>query len=518
MYSARLRALVREIDPSITEGVYAMFPGPQYETPAEVRMAGVLGADLVGMSTVLEAIAAHAEGCEVLGMSLVTNLAAGLGDPLDHEEVLAAGKAAATRMGALLGRADPAAMSCDRSRSPARPGRSAPTLRERLPDLGWTVRGFDRAAEPDGIVGDITSRPTWTPSLRRRRRGRALAGQPTEAPWPVIRDANIDGTFQVFEAARRAGVRRVVYASSNHAVGFTPGRGRTCRPTSPPRPDTLYGVSKVFGEALGPLLRRPVRHAGRVPAHRHVRAERRRTCGRCRPGSRPADCARLVDACLRSRRTSSYAIVWGVSANTRRTWSLDAGHALGLRARGRRRGASPARCRTRSRTRPTRSSAAGSPPPGFGIDEVAARCRDDLRDDGRGLDRRRRRPGRRGRAAGAARRRTTTAELADRFSGPLTFGTAGLRGPLRAGPNGMNRTVVRRAAAGLAAWLTAQGHSGQPVVVGYDARHGSADFARDSAAIFAAAGFDARLLPRAAADAGARVRRAAPRRGRRRRW
>jgi purine-nucleoside phosphorylase len=107
VYSLRLRALVREIDPSITEGVYAMFPGPQYETPAEVRMAGVLGADLVGMSTVLEAIAARAEGVEVLGLSLVTNLAAGLGDPLDHEEVLAAGKAAAARMGALLGRLIP---------------------------------------------------------------------------------------------------------------------------------------------------------------------------------------------------------------------------------------------------------------------------------------------------------------------------------------------------------------------------------------------------------------------------
>jgi purine-nucleoside phosphorylase len=102
LYSAALRALVREIDPSITEGVYAMFTGPQYETPAEVRMAGVLGADLVGMSTVLEAIAARAEGCAVLGLSLVTNLAAGLGEPLEHEEVLAAGRAAATRMGGLL--------------------------------------------------------------------------------------------------------------------------------------------------------------------------------------------------------------------------------------------------------------------------------------------------------------------------------------------------------------------------------------------------------------------------------
>jgi purine-nucleoside phosphorylase len=107
LYTARLRALVREIDPTIAEGVYAMFPGPQYETPAEVRMAGILGADLVGMSTVLEAIAARAEGCDVLGLSLVTNLAAGLGDALDHHEVLAAGKAAATRMGSLLARVIP---------------------------------------------------------------------------------------------------------------------------------------------------------------------------------------------------------------------------------------------------------------------------------------------------------------------------------------------------------------------------------------------------------------------------
>jgi len=107
VYAARLRSLVKEVAPDMPEGVYAQFPGPQYETPAEVRMAGILGADLVGMSTVLEAIAAHAEGCEVLGISLVTNLAAGLGDPLDHEEVLAVGKAAATRMGELLGQVIP---------------------------------------------------------------------------------------------------------------------------------------------------------------------------------------------------------------------------------------------------------------------------------------------------------------------------------------------------------------------------------------------------------------------------
>ena len=106
-WSARLRALVRSVDPSLTEGVYAQFPGPMYETPAEVRMAGLLGADLVGMSTALEAVAARAEGCEVLGISLVTNLAAGLGDALDHEEVLAVGRASASRMGTLLARVIP---------------------------------------------------------------------------------------------------------------------------------------------------------------------------------------------------------------------------------------------------------------------------------------------------------------------------------------------------------------------------------------------------------------------------
>ena len=109
LYSSRIRDLVAGIDPSITSGVYAQFHGPQYETPAEVRMAGVLGADLVGMSTALEAVAARAEGVEVAGISLVTNLAAGItGEPLNHEEVLEAGRAAATRMGDLLARLVPA--------------------------------------------------------------------------------------------------------------------------------------------------------------------------------------------------------------------------------------------------------------------------------------------------------------------------------------------------------------------------------------------------------------------------
>jgi purine-nucleoside phosphorylase len=104
LYSRRLRALCRKVDGSLDEGVYVQFPGPHYETPAEIAMVRAIGGHLVGMSTVLEAIAAREAGMEVLGISLVTNLAAGItGEPLNHEEVLAAGNAAAARMGDLLG-------------------------------------------------------------------------------------------------------------------------------------------------------------------------------------------------------------------------------------------------------------------------------------------------------------------------------------------------------------------------------------------------------------------------------
>jgi purine-nucleoside phosphorylase len=103
LYSARLRALAIQADPSLPEGVYAALPGPHYETPAEIRMLRTMGADMVGMSTALEAIAARHLGAEVLGISLVTNPAAGLAPGgLDHTEVLAAGQRSAAAVGALL--------------------------------------------------------------------------------------------------------------------------------------------------------------------------------------------------------------------------------------------------------------------------------------------------------------------------------------------------------------------------------------------------------------------------------
>ena len=102
-YSPRLRSAVRTVRPAIAEGVYVQFRGPQYETPAEVELARRAGGDLVGMSTAVETIAAREAGMEVLGLSLITNLAAGIArHPLDHAEVLAAGRAAEPLLQSLL--------------------------------------------------------------------------------------------------------------------------------------------------------------------------------------------------------------------------------------------------------------------------------------------------------------------------------------------------------------------------------------------------------------------------------
>jgi purine-nucleoside phosphorylase len=102
-FSPRLRALAKDVDPTLEEGVYGLHPGPQYETPAEIRMLRTMGADLAGMSTVPECIQARAYGMEVVGISLVTNVAAGLaGATLDHQEVLRRGAEASARVGELI--------------------------------------------------------------------------------------------------------------------------------------------------------------------------------------------------------------------------------------------------------------------------------------------------------------------------------------------------------------------------------------------------------------------------------
>lgn len=104
LYASRLRDLARETEPSLQEGVYVQLPGPHYETPAEIHYLRTIGGQIVGMSTALEAIAARAAGMEILGLSLITNPAAGMGDPLDHAEVLEAGRAAEHKLAELLSR------------------------------------------------------------------------------------------------------------------------------------------------------------------------------------------------------------------------------------------------------------------------------------------------------------------------------------------------------------------------------------------------------------------------------
>ena len=110
VYDVRLRGLFRglaaESGLALPEGVYACVPGPQYETPAEVRMLRTLGADAVGMSTVFEAVQGRALGMRVVAFSCLTNWAAGVTDqPLSHQEVLETGRSAASALSGLLGQA-----------------------------------------------------------------------------------------------------------------------------------------------------------------------------------------------------------------------------------------------------------------------------------------------------------------------------------------------------------------------------------------------------------------------------
>ncbi|SHF99780.1 uronate dehydrogenase [Jatrophihabitans endophyticus] len=211
-------------------------------------------------------------------------------------------------------------------------GRIGTALRERLPSFGWEVRGFDREAVPGGVAGDIGSAGDLDGALADGDVTAIvhLAGVPTEAPWPQLRAANVDGLYEVFEAARRHRVPRLVFASSNHAAGFTPNTPGPAADTAP-RPDTLYGVTKAFGEALGRYYHD--RYAMRVaclrigtfaPAPHDARA--------LATWLSPDDGARLVDACLRSPDLG-FAIVWGVSANARNTWDHAAGRALGYEPR-----------------------------------------------------------------------------------------------------------------------------------------------------------------------------------------
>ena len=206
-------------------------------------------------------------------------------------------------------------------------------LRPRLARPGRTLRLLDIAPIADlrdgeeAVTASITDLDAFTEACAGVDAVLHLGGLSTEHRWDQIAEVNIPGAYNVFEAARRAGVPRVVFASSNHAVGFQPKNGAEAPDYGYPRPDTFYGVSKVLGESLGSLY--------------HDRFGLDVIClriGSCfpKPNSArmlaswlsPDDCARLVEATL-AAPAPGFRIVWGVSANTRRWWSLDEARALG---------------------------------------------------------------------------------------------------------------------------------------------------------------------------------------------
>lgn len=202
-------------------------------------------------------------------------------------------------------------------------GRIGTEMRSRMARPGRTLRLLD--VEPleagpgeEAIRASVTDLAALIEACRGVDAVIHLGGRSGEAPWESILETNIDGTYKVYEAARRAAVPRVVFASSNHAVGFHTPDEYPLSEDTPTLPDTYYGVSKVTGEALGALYH-----------HRYgldVICVRILSCFATPPSRRalstwlsPADCARLFEACLAADRPG-YRIVYGVSANTRGGW------------------------------------------------------------------------------------------------------------------------------------------------------------------------------------------------------
>lgn len=211
-------------------------------------------------------------------------------------------------------------------------------MRALLPGYGYVLRPFDvvpLADEPTAVTADLADRA----ALRRAVDGVDaivhLAGISLESTFEKILKANIEGTYHLYEAAREAGVRRIVFASSNHAVGYTPvPRGDHPLPAdrlvpvdTARRPDTFYGLSKGFGEDLAQLYWD--RHGIETVSVR---------IGSCFPEPTnvrmlsiwlsPADCARLLHAALTAEDVG-HTVVYGSSANTRLWWDLGPARALG---------------------------------------------------------------------------------------------------------------------------------------------------------------------------------------------
>ncbi|WP_432171378.1 NAD-dependent epimerase/dehydratase family protein [Streptomyces sp. 1222.5] len=210
-------------------------------------------------------------------------------------------------------------------------------MRSLLPEHGHTLRLFDvRPVDdaPDTITADLADKEALREAVRGVDAVLHLAGISLEAPFEAVLRSNIEGTYNLYEAARLEGVPRIVFASSNHAVGFTPAprAGDPLIPVDTPRrPDTFYGLSKSFGEDLAQLYWD--RHGLETVSVR---------IGSCFPEPTsvrmlsvwmsPADGARLFHAALTAEAVG-HTVVYGSSANTRLWWDLTSARALGYEPR-----------------------------------------------------------------------------------------------------------------------------------------------------------------------------------------
>ena len=214
-------------------------------------------------------------------------------------------------------------------------GRIGTMLRGGLPERGHALRCLDvvpivetRPGE-EHVVADVADLAAMVDASRGATAVVHLAGVSGESTWPAISRANIEGTYATLEAARRAGIGRVVLASSNHATGWTPrpGSGLLREADAPPRPDTYYGVAKVTMEALGSLY--VDRYGMDVVCLRiGTSCAEPTTTRHLSTWLSPDDTVSLVDAAL-TAPSPGFAVVWGISANTRAWWDLTAARALG---------------------------------------------------------------------------------------------------------------------------------------------------------------------------------------------
>jgi uronate dehydrogenase len=204
-----------------------------------------------------------------------------------------------------------------------------PGLRERVARLRLIDVAPVQPAHPaeEVVQADLRDQRAMSEALEGTDGVLHLGGLANEADFHDLAEINIVGTFHVFEAARRAGTRRVLYASSNRLTGFYP-TGTLVDPEMPPRPDGLYGVSKVAGEALGRLY---ADKFGLEVANVRIGSfeEAPQEARHLSTWLSPADCLAAFLAAM-TAPALTYATFYAVSRNTRRWWSLRAGEALGF--------------------------------------------------------------------------------------------------------------------------------------------------------------------------------------------